>query len=295
MIRIFNNASIFAKIFFLREVHRRNFLNIKSTISYAFIRYILMISASNIQKTQEVVIKTDVVEIKSEAEEAGENWQENVRIEDVRSENSIPNSNLVENPIKTEQDRPDMVQTPEMGQRPDMGQGPDMGHRPEMVNQATCKHCGATFTDPYGMAQLSHHLMTFHFNHNPEIHMVSPHSIMPTPPGTPRPLRTPGIPGPPGTPGHLGTPGFSGLVGQNRRTATLTPRRLFQYPIQRPDMGQRPEMGHRPEMGQRPFVSQQPLPHPVTPNYVMREYMLRQQERERIRFQQKMHPGAQQV
>ena len=270
-----------------------------------------MISASNIQETQEieetqeigetqeVYIKTDVVEIKSEAEEAeeaGGNWQENVRIEDVRSENSIPNSNLVENPIKTEQDRRDMVQTPDMGQRP------DMGHRPDMVNQATCKHCLATFMDPCGRAKLSHHLLTFHFNHNPDIHMASPHFNFPTPPGTPR---TPGIPGPPGTPGHLGTPGFSGLVGQNRRTATLTPRRLFQYPIQRPDMvqrpemGYRPEMGHRPEMGQRPFVSQQPLPHPVTPNDIMHEYMLRQEERERIRFQQTihptMHPGAQQV
>ena len=138
-----------------------------------------MISASNIQKTQEVVIKTDVVEIKSEAEEAGGNrsenlipnsnleknlietvkdrqdlvqkpdmgqrpvaeikseaeeaggnWHENVRIEDDRSENSIPNSNLVENPIETEQ-----------VQRPDMGQRPEMGHRPEMVNQAICKYC----------------------------------------------------------------------------------------------------------------------------------------------------------
>ena len=67
---------------------------------------------------------------------------------------------------------------------------------------------------------------------------------------------------------------------------------------QRPDMGQIPVMGHRPEMGHRPFVSQQPLPHPVTPNDIMHEYMLRQEERERIRFQQTihpMHPGAQQV
>ena len=238
-----------------------------------------------IEETQEVFIKTDVVEIKSEAEEAGGNWQENVRIEDVRSENSIPNSNLVENPIKTEQDRRDMVQAPDMGQRP------DMGHRPDMVNQATCKHCLATFMDPFGRAKLSHHIMTFHFNHNPEIHMVSPHSIMPTPPGTPRLLRTPGFPGPPGTPGPLRTPGLP--ISEVRRrlfTSTFIPSR--------PDMGHRPEMGHGPEMGQRPFVSQQPLPHPVTPNDIMKEYVLRQQERERIRFQQTMHPmhpGAQQV
>ena len=47
---------------------------------------------------------------------------------------------------------------------------------------------------------------------------------------------------------------------------------------------------HRPEMGHRPFVSQQPLPHPVTPNDIMHEYMLRQEERERVRFQQTIHP-----
>ena len=245
-----------------------------------------MISASDIEETQEVLIKTDVVEIKSEAEEAGGN---------VTSENSIPNLNLEENPIETVQDRLDMVQIPDMGQtriveikseaeeagrnwqenvriqnvrsensipnsnlvgnpiemvqnRPDMGQRPGMGHGPDMVNQAICKHCGATFTDPYGMAQLSHHLMTFHFNHNPEIHMVSTHSIIPTP------------------------------------TSTFVPTRSEMVP--------RPEMVHRPEMGQRPFVSQPPLPHSVTPNDIMREYMLRQQERERIRF---LQTGAQQV
>jgi hypothetical protein len=279
--------------------------------------FIFMISASNIEKTQEVFIKTDVDEIKSEAEEAGGNWQENVRIEDVRSENSNPNPNLVENPIETI----------------------------PPVNKVTCKYCPTTFTDPFGMAKLSHHVLTFHYNHNPEIHRALPQPNMPTPPGTPRPLRTPGFPRlvgtPPGTPGPLGTPGFHrqvgppprtpgfpGRVGQNRQTTNLTPpispEILFQYPISdvrrrptstfipsRPDMGHRPYMGQRPnmvqrpdmgqqrpDMGQRPFVSQQPLPHPVTPNDIMKEYMLRQQERERIRYQQtmgQMHPGAQQV
>ena len=260
-----------------------------------------------IEETQEVFIKTDVVEIKSEAEEAGGNWQENVRIVDVRSENSIPNSNQVENPTKTEQDRQDMVQRPEMGLGPDMGQRldmvqrPDMAHRPDMINQAICKHCLATFTDPFGRAKLSHHIMTFHFNHNPEIHMVSPHSIMPTPPGTPRPLRTPGFPGSSGTPGHLGTPGFPGPPGTPGHLGTPeVRRRLFTSTFipSRPEMVHGPEMVHRPEIGQRPFVPQQPLPHRVTPNDIMKEYILRQQERERIRFQQTMHPmhpGAQQV
>ena len=85
-------------------------------------------------------------------------------------------------------------------------------------NQASCKHCLATFTDPFGIAKLSHHLLTFHFNQNLENHMASPHSNM-------------------ATPGHLGTPGLPGLVGQNRQTATLTPpispEILFQYPISR--------------------------------------------------------------
>jgi hypothetical protein len=208
-----------------------------------------MISASDIEETQEVLIKTDVVEIKSEAEEAGGN---------VTSENSIPNSNLEENPIETVQDRPDMVQTTDMGQRP------DTGHRPDMINQAICKHCLATFTDPFGRAKLSHHLMTFHFNHPPEIHMASPQSNMPTP---------------------SGTPGIPELVGQNRQTNTLTPSTppeiLFQYPI--------PSV---PDMGQRTIVSQQTLPQPLTHNDVVDHYM------ERLRFQQTMQPmhsGAQQV
>ena len=90
-----------------------------------------MISASNFKKTQEVL---DVVEIKSEPEEAGGNSQENVRIEDVRSENSTPNLNLVKNPN----------------------------------TRLMCMYCPTTFKEPFGMAKFSNHLLTFHLNYNPE-------------------------------------------------------------------------------------------------------------------------------
>ena len=215
-----------------------------------------MIAASDNEKTQEVFIKTDFVEIKSEAEEAGGNWHENVRIVDVRSENSIPNPNLVESSIQTV----------------------------PPVKHITCKYCPTEFSDPFGKAKLSHHVMTFHMNQNPDMHIASPQSNMSTPPRTSRPL---------GAHGTLGTPGFPGqLVGQNR---SLTPKMLFQNPVSGPTSTFIPP---RPDVGPRRFVSQQALPPSVIPNAIMHEYMLRQQERERIRYQQtmdSMHPGAQQV
>ena len=143
-----------------------------------------------------------------------------------------------------------------------------------MVNQAICKYCLATFIDPFGRAQLSHHLFTFHFNHDPESHMISPHSSMPTPSGTPV---------------HLGTPGFPGLAGQNRQTATLTPSISQEMLFQNPMSTFVPSVQN---MGQRTFFSQPPLTQPLTHNDVIDQHM------ERIRLQQTMHPmhsGAHQV
>jgi hypothetical protein len=63
----------------------------------------------------------------------------------------------------------------------------------------TCKYCPTTFTDPFALEKLSHHLLTVHLNLDPEIFMASPHSTcdwhIPTPAGNSALL---GLFGPPG-------------------------------------------------------------------------------------------------
>ena len=161
----------------------------------------------------------------SAAEEAGGNWHENVRIDDVRSENS----NMVENPIATI--------TP--------------------VNQVFCGYCGAIFMEPLGGTTLNNHIKTVHFNHNPEIQSNS--SILP---GTPGSFGLPGFLGPnippdtlPSTPNIFQYPRPVLRRGHRRATSTFIPSRPEMVEDGRSENSQNPnpimQQSHGPDMGQR--------------------------------------------